>query len=118
MEKIYLQGGTLQITEKDKVYQVEKGHVLVYLMPYVDGKPGRRLFLRECCEGEEIPGFFYENSLLGSWCIGLTALDKAEICVDAKEISEELKLSFAERINLTLWDAEEYEEQLVEKYID
>ena len=116
MEKIYLQGGTLQITEKDKVYQVEKGHVLVYLMPYVDGKPGRRLFLRECCEGEEIPGFFYENSLLGSWCIGLTALDKAEICVDAKEISEELKLSFAERINLTLWDAEEYEEQLVEKY--
>ena len=116
MEKIYLQGGTLQITEKDKVYQVEKGHVLVYLMPYVDGKPGRRLFLRECYEGEEIPGFFYENSLLGSWCIGLTALDKAEICVDAKEISEELKLSFAERINLTLWDAEEYEEQLVEKY--
>ena len=116
MEKIYLQGGTLQITEKDKVYQVEKGHVLVYLMPYVDGKPGRRLFLRECCEGEEIPGFFYENSLLGSWCIGLTALDKAELRADAKEISEELKLSFAERINLTLWDAEEYEEQLVEKY--
>ena len=31
MEKIYLQGGTLQITEKNKVYQVEKGHVLVYL---------------------------------------------------------------------------------------
>ena len=116
MENIYLQGGNLHITKNDTVYQVKSGHVLVYLMPYKEGKAGRRQFLLECTEGEMIPGFLYEDGILGSWCVGLAALDKAEITAAASEIPEELKLSFAKKIQLTLWDVSEYEEQLIEKY--
>ena len=116
MENIYLQGGNLHITKSDTVYQVKSGHVLVYLMPYKEGKAGRRQFLLECTEGEMIPGFLYEDGILGSWCVGLAALDKAEITAAASEIPEELKLSFAKKIQLTLWDVSEYEEQLIEKY--
>jgi len=115
MEKIYLQGGKLHLTEKDNVYKVTGGHVLVYLVPIIDSKPGRRLFLRECCENELIPGFEY-NSVYGLSHIGLMALDKAEIEAEKTEITDELKLSFADRISLPLFDASDFEEQMIEKY--
>ena len=115
MEKIFLQGGKLHLTEKNKVYHIKSGHVLVYLVPVVDGKAGRRMFLRECTEGELIPGLAY-TSTFGLSHFALIALDKAEVEFDTAEIPDELKLSFAKRISLPLFDASEFEEQLVEKY--
>lgn len=115
MEKIYLQGGKLHLTGKDMVYKVTSGHVLVYFVPIIDEKPGRRLFLRECSEGELIPGFEY-NSIYGLSHLGLMALDKAEVEAEKTEITEELKISFADRISLPLFDVCEFEEQLIEKY--
>jgi len=115
MEKIYLQGGKLHLTEKDAVYKVSSGTALVYFVPIMEGKPGRRLFLRECAEGELIPGFEYD-SIYGLSRLGIMALDKAEIEAEKREVTDELKLSFAERIDLTLFDASEFEEQMIEKY--
>ena len=42
--------------------------------------------------------------------------DKAEIEAEKTEITDELKLSFADRISLPLFDASDFEEQMIEKY--
>ena len=115
MEKIYLHGGKLHLTEKNKVYKVARGHVLVYLVPIIEEKPGRRMFLRECAEGELIPGFEY-NSIYGLSHLGLMALDKSELEVEMIENAEEVRTSFAERIGLSLFDVSEFDEQMIEKY--
>ena len=71
-----IHGGELYITESNAVsYTVISGHILVYLFPYEDKTPGRRLFLYEAKEGEHIPGFASNTRILGSWRIGLVALD-------------------------------------------
>lgn len=113
---IQLQGGTVHITQNNTVYEIITGHVLVYLMPYTEGKTGRRLFLTECAQGEKIPGFQYSEPVLGDWCIGLTALDDAEVRELPQAADEELKYAFAEKINIRLGSIEEYDEQLIEKY--
>lgn len=117
MENIKIQGGQLHITQNNtSLYQVCEGHVLVYLVPYQEGKTGRRLFLAELTEGEELPGFSSDSDLLGSWRLALVALDKATLRVIPDKADDELRLKFAERIGMKLLDMEEYEEQLIEKY--
>ncbi len=117
MECIELQGGQVHIThDNTTVYQVREGHVLVYLFPYVDERPGRRLLLAEMAEGEEIPGFAKDDVLLGAWRIGLVALDSARIQISEAVQDDDARERFAARIGIRLSDLEEYEEQLIEKY--
>lgn len=116
MENMKLQGGQLHITRNDVIYEVVKGHILVYLMPYKDDKPGRRHFLLECREGERIPGFKHHSKLFGDWCIGFTALDSAEFRRVSGTADEELKRDFSKKIHIPFISAEDYDEQLIEKY--
>lgn len=117
MEEIRIQGGQTYVTQDNTTaYEVVSGHVLVYLMPYVKGKAGRRQFLLEAEEGERIPGFASDSELLGSWRLGLVALDKAALKAIPGEADDELKADFAKRAQIRLFDVEEFEEQLIEKY--
>lgn len=117
MNNLKIQGGQMHIThDNDVVYQVLEGHVLVYLFPYKNGKAGRRQFLVEMTEGEFIPGFASDSELFGIWRLGLVALDKAVLQVCENNNIQEVKTEFASRIKLRLFDLEEYEEQLIEKY--
>ena len=116
MENMKLQGGKLHITRHDALYEVVKGHVLVYLMPNTNEKIGRRQFLLECKEGEHIPGFYHSSELLGEWCIGFTALDYAEFRRLPGSADEETKRGFAEKLHIAYLSAEDYDEQLIEKY--
>ncbi len=114
---IKIKGGQTHITEdNESVYRVISGNVLVYLLPYADGKLGRRQFLAEMTEGELIPGFACDDVLLGTWRLGLVALDEASIQIIPQKQDFEIKKEFAKKINLRLFDMEEYEEQLIEKY--
>lgn len=115
MKEILLKGGQLHITENRILYEVKKGIALVYLMPYTNGKPGRRQFLLELSRGERIPGFAHESELFGSWRIGICALDSAEIAVCGRA-DEETLLSFAERVQIHPQSIEDYDEYLIEKY--
>ena len=117
MDRIHIQGGQTHITQDNTTAcQVIEGHVLVYLMPFQDGKAGRRLLLAEMVEGEWIPSFASDSELLGSWRLGLVALDKAEVELVSGAVDTQLKMAFAERIGLRIFGEEEYEEQLIEKY--
>lgn len=117
MDYLELQGGQMHITQNNTtVYQILEGHVLVYLFPYTDEKAGRRQFLVEMEPGERIPGFSSDSQLFGTWRLGLVALDKAMLQICPEQADDEIKLEFASRIGLRLFDIEEYEEQLTEKY--
>lgn len=117
MDELRLQGGQIFITQDNTTaYGILEGHVLVYLFPYTQEKAGRRLLLAELMPGEQIPGFVGEGDLTGSWRIGLAALDQAVLEILPGGASDTVRLAFASRIGVKLPDAEEYEEQLIEKY--
>lgn len=117
MKDIKIQGGQTHVTQDNTTaYQVVEGHVLVYLLPIIEGKAGRRQFLLEAAEGEKIPAFASDSELLGSWRLGLVALDKAVLKVIAHGADDELRLAFAKKAQIRLLDIEDYEEQLIEKY--
>ncbi|MBQ7565278.1 MAG: NHLP bacteriocin export ABC transporter permease/ATPase subunit [Lachnospiraceae bacterium] len=123
METIILNGGKYHITENPGMsYRVERGHVLVYILPLKEaaGKSGlvhgRRMFLREAEEGEELPSLCHDSELLGHWRFMLVALDHAELTVLKEETSEEQIMAFAGNIGLKIFSAEEFEEELTELY--
>ena len=116
MELIRVKGGDIHYTPASGVvYTVEKGPALVYLVPITDGKPGRRLLLCEVNEGERFPGFYSDTELLGKWQIGVMALDKAELSMRKAE-NDRVLMEFARRIGLHVFDPEEFEEELIERY--
>ena len=112
-----IHGGELYVTENSGAsYTVLSGHVLIYLFPYEESKPGRRLFLGEAKEGERIPGFVSETDSLGSWRVGLVALDHAEFEINDNDADKALIMDFARRIGLRIVDASQFEEELIERY--
>lgn len=115
MKDIMLKGGQLHITENRTIYEVKKGSVLVYLMPYTDGKPGRRQFILEIAEGDRVPGFAHESELLGNWRIGISALDSAEV-EELDRADDQFLMSFAGRVGIHPESINDYDEYLIEKY--
>ena len=117
MKCINLQGGEIHLTQERTItYEVTEGNVLVYLLPLYGEKTGRKFFLLEAEEKSKIPGFSLESEILGNWCIGLVALEKAVIRVCSDSIEDELKEEFAKQAGIFLPDAGEFEEQLIEAY--
>jgi ATP-binding cassette subfamily C protein len=117
MDNIKIQGGQMHITQDNTtVYEVLEGHVLVYLFPYADGKPGRRQLIAEMTEHELIPGFAKDDELLGTWRLGLVALDEAVIQICQNKQDDTIKEKFASRIWIKWLGTDDYEEQLIEKY--
>ena len=117
MEYINLLGGQIHLTEQEAItYEVQEGSVLVYLLPLEGEKTGRKQFLLEVYPGEKIPAFRVQSELLGSWCIGLVALESAKVSVFSNEIEDSLKTEFAKKAKVFLPDAGEFEEQLIESY--
>ncbi|HAU99877.1 MAG TPA: NHLP bacteriocin export ABC transporter permease/ATPase subunit [Lachnospiraceae bacterium] len=128
MENIKLHGGQFYITDtKGMLYRVVKGHVLVYLVPVKTdigdgtdtdraGSFGKRMLLKEMTEGERIPAFCHESQLLGIWRFMFMALDQAELETVGTPSDEEAILSFAQSIGLKLAYAQDFEEELIERY--
>ncbi len=121
MKTIELHGGKFHITErKDTLCRVEKGHVLIYILPVKETDSGRafgrRMLLKEVPEGTGIPALCYDSELLGSWRFMLMALDHAVISETEELMEEEAVLSFAGLIGLKLFSAADFEEELIERY--
>ncbi len=115
-EIVQLSGGTTYITKDSmKAFKVVEGNVLVYVAPYTENGIGRRFFLHEALVGETIPALCYEHADLGVWCFVLIALDTAKLEVTTEQLDSS-KASFAKRLKIALFDIEEFEEQMVEKY--
>jgi ATP-binding cassette subfamily C protein len=123
MTQMQLRGGDMHIANDPTcAYEVNQGIVLVYLFPFQDGKPGKRMLLAEVGEGTYIPGFVYDTPDSGAWRIGLVALERATITPWSGMATATTKQQFAKLAQIplldTLEDSEDplYEEALIEKY--
>lgn len=117
MDTIHIRGGEVYYTTSPtKTYTVTKGPALIYLVPEIDGKPSRRLFLCEAETGARIPAFFSDTQLLGKWYLGIVALDTAELSVQEETPDEDMILQFARRLDLRLLDPGDFAEELIEHY--
>ena len=117
MESVYLKGGKMFLTDQTEMaFRVDEGHVLIYIVPYAEGKPGRRFLLYEAEEGDKIPAFAWEHEQLGIWRFGLVALEAARIHPYKPENMDEEKMEFAKLIQLRLFSADEFEEEIAEQY--
>ncbi|WP_276696042.1 hypothetical protein, partial [Blautia hydrogenotrophica] len=117
MESVYLKGGKMFLTDQTEMaFRVDEGHVLIYIVPYAEGKPGRRFLLYEAEEGDKIPAFAWEHEQLGIWRFGLVALEEARIHPYKPENMDEEKMEFAKLIQLRLFSADEFEEEIAEQY--
>lgn len=115
--KIELHGGEIAITKNTtSTYLVEKGTVLVYMVPILkSGQYGRRFLIHEAQEGEVIPSFYKE--LHGSiWTFALTALDSAQVREQPETMSNEQGAAFVTRAGLQNIGEKNYEELLFEVY--
>lgn len=112
-----LRGGAVFLTnEPRKAYRIEEGNLLVYLIPFQMGKAGRRLFLGEFKEGDIIPGFASDTEILGSWRIGLVALDTAHFTEVPQGVTEDIIMRFSKTIGLEIPDVSAFAEELIERY--
>ncbi|MCD7777405.1 MAG: hypothetical protein LUH47_02735, partial [Clostridiales bacterium] len=116
-KNIFLKGGDIYLCEDNvSTIKITEGRVLVYIVPFVNGKNGRRSFIYEAATGELIPSFNYTDFTGNRWKLGFTALDRAEAEVISQEASEELKEDFALKADIKSYYNEGFEEGLVEKY--
>ncbi|MCC8096987.1 MAG: hypothetical protein LIO44_00130, partial [Eubacterium sp.] len=115
-KNIFLKGGDIYLCEDNiSTIKITEGRVLVYIIPVVNEKNGRRSFIYEAIPGEVIPSFDYTDFTGSRWKLGFTALDTARAEVISEEASEELKEDFALKANIKSYYNEGFEEGLVEK---
>lgn len=117
MEEILLKGGKIHYTIAEHAsFRVDKGSVLVYLIPVLNQKDGRRLLLAECEEGKLIPNFYHKSELLGEWRFGFVAMDSATMTKLDEDVSDEVKMAFAKEAGVKIFDPSEFDEMVIEKY--
>lgn len=114
---IDLKGGKMYICEKSSdIIKIVSGDVLIYIIPILNDKAGRRSFVYEAYEGENIPGFFYTDYEGNKWALGFVAVDNARIEIMPDSISEELQEDFAKKAKIKSYANEGFEDGLVEQY--
>ena len=119
-KKVHIKGGEVFITDDArKLYRVRNGTVMVYLLPLVSGKRGKRFFLAEFETGSIIPGFAADEGKDKSYRFALVALDEAEFeeITDAGEKAvDEARSSFAGLIGIKLSEKNRFEDEVIELY--
>lgn len=97
-------------------YRVNSGTVLVYIVPWTRGVPGRRLLLCEVTEGRVIPSFAYRDRDYREWRFSLVAQDKAVLAHMPYSVTSVLQRNFLKRIKIGALGEESFEDSLVEFY--
>ena len=119
MEKdVKIKGGEILLTnEKESIYEVVSGDALVYIVPLEnDNSIGRRLFVCEVNQGEQIPALCYTDFEEKDWRFAIVAIDETVVGTIKPEEIDKHKESFAKRISLKNYEMEGFEEGLVEWY--
>lgn len=117
MDKIMLKGGQYYVTPNGQdACRVEEGSVFVYIVPWRDGRMGRRLYLYEAAGGEVIPGFAFTDNEYCSWRFCLVAVDCARLGVIEGGATKVLRQKFAQKAGIRHFAQEGFEYGLVDQY--
>lgn len=114
---IRLEGGEIYLTRNGtSSFQVQKGTVLVYILPLAsDGEAGRRYLLYEAEAGQRLPAFCVAAAET-TWVFGLVALDQAEMTEVPDSVDEQLQADFVAMARIRNFGEESYEDQILEEY--
>ena len=117
MKKIRLKGGQIQYTDRKGIaYRVDEGSVLVYIVPFKDGRPGRRMFVGEIAAPEVVPCFCHSSELYGDWMFAIAAVDTAVIVPGKVSDTDAARERFAEIAGISTGLEGGFEEAVIEKY--
>jgi len=117
-DKIILTGTDVFCPQKAQdVYRVEQGEIFVYIVPWKNEKPGRRILLCEVPEGKMIPAFVYRDMNYQQWRFALVPKgDTAQLTVLANSATSVLHRNFLRRAGLDTYAQEGFEGSLAEHY--
>ena len=115
---------TIELTSADvfypgspqDAYRVESGEVLVYIVPWESGKPGRRLLLCEVPEKRVIPALVFRDADYAQWRFALAPRDAAVIRLMKDSVTSILHQNFLKRAGITTYEQEGFERSLAEHY--
>lgn len=102
--------------EPKDVYLVESGQVLVYIVPWENGKPKRRLLLCELGPKKMIPSFVYRDMDYKNWRFALVAKDEAVLTVKKNSLTSVLQQKFLRSAGINTFAQEGFDGSLAEYY--
>lgn len=112
-----LRGGqTYRTEDESRCAKVVSGNLLVYILPYRKGIPGKKLYLCTVSEGECIPFLKLREGEL-CWNFQFMALEQAELEIfsDSHSLAA-IRKDFARRNGVWLLEESDFQEEMVEKY--
>ena len=117
-DKILLAGTDVFCPQNPRdVYRVEQGAVLVYIVPWKNNRPGRRILLCEVEEGKMIPAFVYRDSDYNQWRFALVPkTDQVQLGVLHESVTSVLHRNFLRKAGLNTYAQEGFEGSLAEHY--
>lgn len=114
---IHLHGMETYIPQDEKTaYRVLSGTILLYIVPWVKDKPGRRVLLGEVPQGRVIPSFVHRDMDYKEWRFVLAAKEEVELQIMPSSVTSALLRNFSRRIGLNSFEEEGFENSLVEFY--
>jgi NHLM bacteriocin system ABC transporter ATP-binding protein len=116
VKHITLKGPQTHLTyDPFRSYTVENGIALVYAVQLIDeNETGRRTLIAEVEQGGRIPAMYHETEEFGTWIFMLVGLDETTL-VEHYELPKETVADFADRIKLSLYDLEDFADEIVER---
>lgn len=99
------------------VYRVEQGELFIYIVPWKNKKPGRRILLCEAEKGRMIPAFVNKDLDHAQWRFALVPKSE-EVVLSIKEnwVTSVLHKRFLERAGLNTYEQEGFAGSLTEFY--
>jgi len=116
VKHITLKGPQTYLTyDPFRSYTVENGIALVYAVQLIDeNETGRRTLIAEVEQGGRIPAMYHETEEFGTWIFMLVGLDETTF-IEHDELPKETVADFADRIKLSLYELEDFADEIVER---
>lgn len=103
--------------EPKDVYRVEQGELFLYIVPWKNEKPGRRVLLCEVAAGRMIPSFVYRDQDYAQWRFAFVPKsDEVALTVMKNSVTSVLQRNFLQRAGLNTFAQEGFEGSLAEYY--
>lgn len=99
------------------VYRIETGELFVYIVPWKNEKPGRRVLLCDATAGRMIPAFVYKDLDYAQWRFAFVPKsEEATLSIKKNSVTSVLHKNFLQRAGLDTYAQEGFEGSLAEFY--
>lgn len=98
-------------------YHVEQGELFIYVVPWKNNKPGRRVLLCEVGSGRMVPSFVYKDNDYAQWRFAFVPkTDEVVLSIKKDSVTSILHRNFLKRAGIQTYAQEGFEASLAEFY--